>query len=401
MKEDKKFFGFGRNVFVSGLVSLFMDISSEMIYPLVPLFLSNVLGVNKSIIGLIEGIAESTASLLKVFSGWFSDRIGNRKWLMAAGYGISTLSRPLIALSADWHHVMGSRFIDRFGKGIRTAPRDAIIAESTEKPYLGRAFSFHRSLDTMGAVIGPALAFFLLEILSNNYRNVFWLSMIPGAIAVFLIILFITEKGRPPVAHSERPKLTFAHFDWRFKFFVLIATLFAIGNSSDVFLILRAQQIGIPTVMIPVVYLLFNLIYSLSAIPAGIAADRFGRKRVIFLGLVLFAILYGGFAVAESTTAIWILFAFYGLFMGLTEGIQKAFLATIIPADFKATAFGVYNTAVGIAMFPASLIGGWLWDNISPSATFYFGSITATLSAILFIIFTVTIKQRQGGGNYV
>jgi MFS family permease len=394
MKGDKKPFGFGRNVFVAGLVSFFMDVSSEMIYPLVPLFLANILGINKSIIGLIEGIAESTASLLKVFSGWFSDRIGNRKWLMAAGYGISTLSRPIVALATGWQHVMGSRFMDRFGKGVRTAPRDAIIAESTEKTHLGRAFGFHRSLDTMGAVVGPAIAFFLLGIFLNDYRKVFWLSMIPGVIAVLLIILFITEKKKVSVPHYERPKLTLKHFDWKFKFFVLIATLFALGNSSDVFLILRAQQIGIPTVMIPIVYLLFNLVYSLSAIPAGIAADRFGRKRVILLGFVLFAILYYGFAAAKDTSAIWVLFAFYGLFMGFTEGIQKAFLATIIPSDFKATAFGVYNTAVGLAMFPASLIGGWLWDHVSPAATFYFGSITASLSTILFVIFIAAIRRN-------
>jgi MFS family permease len=393
MKKRKKLFGFGRNVFVAGLVSFFMDVSSEMIYPLVPLFLANVLGVNKSIIGLIEGIAESTASLLKVFSGWFSDRIGNRKWLMAAGYGISTLSRPIIALAIGWHHVMGSRFMDRFGKGVRTAPRDAIIAESSEKTHLGRAFGFHRSMDTMGAVVGPALAFFLLGLFSNNYRMVFWLSMIPGAIAVLLIIFFIKEKKKTSLPHSERPKLTLKHFDWKFKFFVAIATLFAIGNSSDVFLILRAQQVGIPALMIPIVYLLFNLIYSLSAIPAGIAADRFGRKRVILLGFVLFAILYYGFAIAENTATIWVLFGLYGFFMGLTEGIQKAFLVTIIPSDFKATAFGVYNTAVGLAMLPASLIGGWLWDHVSPAATFYYGAITAGLSAMLFVIFIGAIRR--------
>ncbi len=395
MSNNKIYFGFGKNVFVAGLVSFFMDVSSEMIYPLVPLFLANVLGVNKSVIGLIEGIAESTASLLKVFSGWFSDRIGNRKWLMAAGYGISTLSRPIVALASGWQHVMGSRFIDRFGKGIRTAPRDAIIAESSEKSYLGRAFGFHRSMDTLGAVVGPALAFFFLGIFSNNYRWVFWLSMIPGAIAVLVIIFFITEKKKISIPHSERPKLTLKHFDWKFKFFVAIATLFAIGNSSDVFLILRAQQIGIPNLMIPVVYLVFNLVYSLSAIPAGIAADRFGSKRVILLGFILFAILYYGFAIAKDSTAIWVLFGFYGLFMGLTEGIQKAFLATIIPPDFKATAFGVYNTAVGIAMFPASLIGGWLWDHISPSATFYFGAITASLSAILFVVFIAVVRRNS------
>jgi MFS family permease len=410
MEKDKKLFGFGKNVFVAGLVSFFMDISSEMIYPLVPVFLANVLGVNKSVIGLIEGIAESTASLLKVFSGWYSDRIGNRKWLMAAGYGISTLSRPFVALATGWQQVMGSRFIDRFGKGVRTAPRDAIIAEAAENTYLGRAFGFHRSMDTMGAVVGPALAFFLLGLFSNDYRKVFWLSMIPGTIAVILIIFFITEKKKggaqlilpategpihqaPTV--SDRPKLTLKDFDWRFKFFVIITGLFALGNSSDVFLILRAQQVGVSTVMIPMVYLLFNLIYSLSSLPAGVAADRFGKKRVILLGFVLFAILYYGFGVASNTKAIWVLFGLYGLFMGLTEGIQKAFLATIIPKDFKATAFGAYNTIVGVAILPASLIGGWLWDHVSPSATFYFGAITAAASAILFVVFIAVVRRTD------
>src|SRR3990172_7748070 len=266
MDKNKKLFGFSKNVSITGLVSFFMDISSEMIYPLVPLFLANVLGVNKSVIGLIEGIAESTASLLKVSSGWFSDRIGTRKWLMAVGYGISTLSRPFVALATGWQQVLGSRFIDLFGKGIRTAPRYAIIAESADKTHLGRAFGFHRAMDTMGAVVGPALAFFLLGILSNDYRKVFWLSMIPGVIAVLLIIFFIVERSKTGAAPASRPKLTVAHFDWRFKFFVLIATLFAVGNSSDVFLILRAQQTGIAAVTIPLVYMLFNLVYSLSSI---------------------------------------------------------------------------------------------------------------------------------------
>lgn len=392
MGANKRFLGFGKNVTVAGLVSFFMDVSSEMIYPLVPLFLANTLGISKSTIGLIEGIAEATASLLKVFSGWFSDRIGNRKWLMAAGYAISTFSRPFVALAAGWQQVLVARFIDRFGKGVRTAPRDAIIAESSETAYLGRAFGFHRSMDTMGAVAGPALAFFFLGLFSNDYRKVFWLSMIPGAIAVLLIILFITEKKKDVVAHAGRPKLAMKHFDWRFKFFVAIAGLFALGNSSDVFLILRAQQVGVPTVMIPVVYLLFNLVYSLSSLPAGIAADRFGKKRIILSGFILFAILYYGFAVAGDATAIWVLFGFYGLFMGLTEGIQKAFLTTIIPADFKATAFGVFNTVTGLAMLPASLIGGWLWDHVSPSATFYFGVVTAALSALLFSLFIAVIK---------
>ena len=394
MKKFGGYFGFGRNVFAAGLVSFFMDVSSEMVYPLVPLFLSNVLGVNKSVIGLIEGIAESTASLLKVFSGWFSDRIGTRKGLMGAGYAISVLSRPFIALAVTWQHILASRFIDRLGKGIRTAPRDALIADSADPAVISRAFSYHRSMDTLGAVIGPALAFFLLSLFAGDFRKVFWVSMIPGIIAVFLIVFFIKEKKRTLPARHNRPKLTLAHFDGRFKFFVLITTIFAIGNSSDVFLILRAQQLGISTAMIPVVYLTFNLVYSLSAIPAGMAADRFGMKRVVLTGFILFAVTYYGFAVVGSAAAVWVLFGLYGIFMGLTEGVQKAFLTTIIPPDFKATAFGVYNTAIGLALFPASLIGGWLWDNVSPAATFYYGSAMAAVSTLLFIAFIASLSRK-------
>lgn len=389
---------FGKNIYIAGLVSLFMDISSEMIYPLVPLFLSNVLGVNKSVIGLIEGIAEATASMLRVLSGWLSDRTGNRKLLMTIGYGISTFSRPLIAAASSWHHILISRFIDRFGKGIRTAPRDAVIAESADAAFLGRAFSLHRSMDTLGAVIGPGLAFLLLWLSSNNYRMVFWLSMIPGMIAVLLIIFFITEKKKSKALQIAKPRLTFRLFDWKFRFFVLIVTIFAMGNSSDVFLILRAQQLGIRADIIPVVYLFFNLIYSISAIPAGIIADRFGKKRVMLSGLILFALVYYGFAVASDGNAVWLLFALYGIFMGLTEGIQKAFLATIIPPEFKATAFGIYTTAVGIAIFPANLAGGWLWDNVSAAATFYYGAFTALISALLFVVF-ITVSGKSPPGS--
>jgi MFS family permease len=389
MSPEKKFFGFHKNVFGAGLASFFMDVSSEMVYPLVPLFLANVLGVNKSVIGLIEGIAEATASLLKVFSGWFSDRINNRKWLMAGGYGISTLSRPLIAVAVGWQPVLASRFVDRLGKGIRTAPRDAIIAESTDKKQLARAFSFHRAMDTMGAVVGPAIALLLLAHFDNNYRLVFWVSMVPGALAVLMIILFIRERKRDAAMLAARPRFTWRHFDWKVKFFILIATVFALGNSSDAFLILRAQQVGIATALVPAVYLTFNLVYSLAAVPAGMAADRFGRKRIILLGFLLFSGLYYGFGSLETPGAVWLLFILYGLFMGLTEGIQKAFLATIIPSEFKATAFGAYATFVGLAAFPASLVAGWLWDNVSPGAAFYYGSATAGISTLLFTIFIV------------
>ncbi|MCK7494224.1 MAG: MFS transporter [Comamonadaceae bacterium] len=397
--KEKKVLGLSRNVTVAGLVSFFMDFSSEMIYPLVPLFLSNVLGVNKSLIGLIEGIAESTASLLKVFSGWASDRMGTRKWVMAAGYGISALGRPIVALASLWQHVLAFRFVDRLGKGVRTAPRDAIIAESSSTASLGKAFGFHRSMDTLGAVVGPATAFFFLSVFSNDFRLVFWLSMIPAAVAVLLIVLFITDTGKGSSAESSRPKFSVGDLNWRFTFFTGIATLFALGNSSDVFLILRAQHVGVPVSLIPVVYLVFNVIYSLSAVPAGVAADRFGRKRVILLGFLLFSAVYCGFAVVTDATLVWLLFGMYGLFMGLTEGVQKAFLSTIIPAEFKATAFGVYNSAVGIAVLPASIIGGWLWDHYSPAATFLFGSITAALSAMLFLIFMVAVRRSDAANS--
>lgn len=394
--KEKKFFGLDKNVTIAGLVSFFMDISSEMIYPLIPLFLANSLGVNKSVIGLIEGVAESTASLLKVFSGWFSDRIGNRKWLMFLGYGISVLSRPFIALAGGWRGVMSARFIDRFGKGIRTAPRDAIIAESTDKSSLAKAFSYHRAMDTMGAVIGPALSFFLLGIFSNDFRKIFWLSAIPGVIAILLIFFFISEKKKSDIiSNAEKPNFKLANFNWKFRFFVVISFIFALGNSSDAFLILRAELCGIASYLIPLLYLSFNLIYSFSAIPAGLAADRFGKKRVIIAGFILFAIIYYGFALASNAKIIWILFCTYGIFMGLTEGVQKAFLVTIMPQDLKATGFGIYATVTGLAMFPASLIGGLLWEHFSPSATFYFGSITACISALMFTVFVLATKLKD------
>jgi MFS family permease len=351
------------------------------------LFLSSVLGVQKSVIGLIEGIAESTASLLKVFSGWLSDRLGYRKWLMAIGYGISTLSRPLVATAPNWGQVLASRFMDRFGKGIRNAPRDALIAESCEAPTLGRSFGFHRGMDTVGAVIGPAVAFGLLAYFNGQYRLVFWLSMIPGLLAVLTIIFFIRETRACLVDQAEKPKLGWSSFDGSYKFFVLVMTLFSFGHSSDVFLILRAQDVGIQTAVIPLVYLAFNVVYSLGALPAGMLSDRIGPKPIIFLSFILFGFIYLGFALAGRPAHIWLLFIFYGIFMAMTEGVQKAFLATIIPQEFKATGFGLYNTLVGLAVLPASLIGGVLWDRFSPRATFLYGSVTAGLSALLFISF--------------
>lgn len=393
--DNKKILSVPRNVFFTGLVSFFMDFSSEMIYPLVPIFLSSVLGVNRTVIGLIEGIAESTASILKVFSGWYSDRIRKRKALLIAGYGISTLSRPILALSAIWGHVLTFRFIDRFGKGIRGAPRDAIIAESTPAKDLGRAFGLHRGMDTLGAVAGPLAAFLLLYFFTGNYRLVFWLSLIPGIAAVAVIIFFVKETGRKTA--SAAPELSLKHFDWRYKAFVAISALFALGNSSDVFLILRATEIGISETYVPLLYLSFNLVYSIVSLPAGILSDRIGRKRMILSGFILFGFVYLGFARSSEAWHIWGLFLMYGIFMGLTEGIHKAYLGGIIPGDLKAAGFGIYNTAVGLAVLPASIIGGWMWDRFGAHATFYYGSATAFISAILFLIIFGMDKLKASG----
>ncbi len=402
MEENSsdKICGLNRNIFFSGVVSFFMDFSSEMVYPLVPLFLSSVLGVPKSVIGLIEGIAESTASLLKVFSGWLSDRLGHRKWLMAIGYGISTLSRPLIATAPNWGQVLASRFVDRFGKGIRNAPRDALIAESCEEERFGRSFGFHRGMDTLGAVAGPAVAFGLLAYFQGQYRLVFWLSMIPGILAVLTIIFFIRETRACALDQALKPKLGWSSFDRPYKYFIVVVILFSIGNSSDAFLILRAQNVGIPLAIIPLVYLVFNGVYALGSLPAGIVSDRIGPKPVILMAFILFGFIYLGFAGAKQPLHIWLLFIAYGLFMAMTEGVQKAFLATLVPAEFKATGFGLYNTLVGLSLLPASFIGGFLWDRLGPQATFYYGSITAWLAALLFLFFLLKYKKSsQSGGR--
>ncbi len=403
--------GLSRNIYAAGFVSLLMDVSSEMIYPLMPLFLSSVLGASKSLIGIIEGVAESTASILKIFSGWLSDRAGKRKGLTAGGYGISTLSRPVLALATGWHMALTARFLDRVGKGVRTAPRDAIIAESTEPGRYGAAFGFHRAMDTVGAVIGPATAFFMLKAFSGDFRKVFWVSMIPGALAVITIFLFIREtagkqagerrrtavSGQKGSRPTDPPKLSFRALSGRFKFFVIIATIFSVGNSSDAFLILRARSAGISAAIIPLLYMMFNTIYSLVSLPAGIAADRFGRKRIILAGFILFSGVYYGFARFAGVRSVWYLFGAYGIFMGLTEGIQKAYIAEVLPPEFKATAFGLYNMMVGLALLPASIIGGWLWDNVSPAATFYYGSATALVSAMLFVVYIIVYGKERAG----
>ncbi|MFQ5596310.1 MAG: MFS transporter [Anaerolineae bacterium] len=377
--------GLPRNVVALGLVSLFQDISSEMIYPLLPLFLANVLGADKAIIGLIEGIAESTASLLKVFSGWLSDRSGRRKAWAVGGYSLSALVKPAVALAQAWPFVLGVRFLDRVGKGVRTAPRDALLAASTPAESRGRSFGLHRAMDTTGAIIGPLLAFVLLPVFSGNYRPVFAVTIIPGLISVALLVFLVRERHvRAPLGERQGLRISLAPFDRQFRLFLLAVVVFTLGNSSDAFLLLRADATGVPGVQIPLLWLVFNVVYALASTPAGALSDRIGRRGVIVGGYAVFALVYLGFARASTVWHIWLLFAAYGLYYGLTEGVQRAYAADLVPDHLRGTAFGVYHTLTGLALFPASLVAGRLWQTIGVPAPFFYGAAMSGLAVAIF-----------------
>lgn len=376
-----------KNVFFMGLTSLLTDVSSEMIYPLLPLFLSTVLGVGTAFIGLIEGVAESTASIIKVFSGWLSDKINKRKPIVLWGYTLSSISKPLLALSGSGWHVLGLRFFDRVGKGIRTAPRDALIADSSPKEEIGKSFGFHRAMDTLGAVLGPLLAFILLPLFGGQYRWVFLCSAIPAIASVAVLAFFVSERKR--IAEGQVPKINLGlwkELSPKFLIFVFIFTLFTLGNSSNAFLIIRAQGVGVPIVLIPILYLFFNVVYSSFATPSGMLSDRIGRKKVIFLGLLIYSLTYFGFAFAFNAIHMWVLFAIYGIYYGLTEGTARAFVADFIPSSIRATAYGVYHTCIGLALLPASIIMGILWQTLGATVAFSFGAVLAGVAAVLLLI---------------
>ncbi|MBI5971570.1 MAG: MFS transporter [Deltaproteobacteria bacterium] len=384
MEKRPFIFGLGRNVFFAGLVSLFMDMSSEMIYPLLPIFLINTLGASKTALGVIEGVAEATASLLKIASGWLSDRFGGKKLLMAVGYGVSTVSRPMIAGAGSWADVFLARFVDRTGKGVRGAPRDAIIADSTEKNKLGLAFGFHRAMDTTGAIIGPAIAFILLLYFTDNLRLVFLAAALPGVLAVATIIFFIKEKRRP-IEVKTLPSLSIQSFDGQFRLYLAVIAVFSLGNFADAFIILRAHELGVRDWLIPIVYLSFNVVYAAVSIPMGILGDRIGLRRMVLAGFIYFSIIFAGFAASNSALHIWILFPLFGAFKGMSEGVQRAYLASLAPPDRKATAFGVYHAVVGLCLLPASIIAGFLWDRSGAGSAFFFGSGASMLAAFIFV----------------
>lgn len=382
-QKEKKYFGLDRNIYSLGWVSLFTDVSSEMIYPLLPVFLTAVLGVGTTFVGLIEGVAEATASFFKLFSGWLSDRVARRKWLVLLGYSLSSCVRPLVAAATAGWHILFIRFMDRVGKGIRTSPRDALIADSAEGQQ-GKAFGFQRAMDHTGAVIGPLITFLLLTYITQEYRSIFWLAFLPGFFSILILIRGVSEKKlKPPAPAAPKIQWSLRPFDRRFKFFLLIIILFSLGNSSDAFLILKAKDAGIPVPLIPILWVVLHISKSLSATPGGILSDRLGRKGVILSGWILYGGVYLAFARANTPESIWILFAVYGLFYGLTEGGERALVADLVPAHLRGTAYGLYNFSIGLSTLPASLLMGFLWEKFSPQAAFCFGAILAFLAALL------------------
>lgn len=390
--------GLPRNVWVVTATSLLTDISSEMLVHLLPLFLANVLGVRTNVIGLIEGVAETTASLLKVFSGWLSDRLGQRKWLTVAGYSLSTLAKPFLFFATTWTAVLAVRFTDRVGKGIRTAPRDALIADSIDEKRRGLAFGLHRAGDTAGALLGIAVALVVvwlvqgqdLQLTRPTFQTVVLLSIPPAVLAV--IVLALGAKDVPVTGQRERPRLSLRGMDARFKRFLVVMALFTLGNSSDAFLVLRAQTLGLSVAGVLGMLMTFTLVYTLVSTPAGALSDRIGRRKVIVGGWLAYAAIYLGFALTDAAWQIWALFALYGVYYGMAEGAGKALVADVVEPEQRGTAYGLYNAAIGLAALPASLVAGILWQGVAgwpgfgPAAPFLFGAAMALAALVLLII---------------
>lgn len=369
------------NIILLGIASLLTDVSSEMVYPILPIFLVNTLGASPAVLGLIEGVAESLASLFKAFSGYWSDRIKKRKPFAILGYGASSLGKLVLYLSASWHGAFLGRTIDRFGKGLRTAPRDAIIADSSAGSQRGAAFGLHRAMDTLGAVIGIILAYFLVSNFKESLRGIFLLSIIPAALGI-LFLLFVKDKIKKPQDNAPRLRLNWQALDKKLKLFLAFSFVFTLGNSSNQFLLLRAKNSGAPVATVILLYLAYNLVYFISIYPASRLSDRIGRKKLLVAGYLLYGLVYLGFAVNNSPAAFWLLFSFYGLYMGFTEGVEKALVSDMAPAHLRATSIGLHAMLVGIGLLPASLFAGILWNVFGQAAPFYFGAFMGIVSSI-------------------
>lgn len=378
-----------RNVWVLGFVSLLTDISSETVNSLLPLFLVSTFQTGVLTIGIIEGIALSTAAIVKMFSGVISDYFASRKSLAVIGYGLSTLVKPLFALATSPAWILAARFGDRVGKGIRVAPRDALVADDTPEEIRGAAYGLRQSLDTIGAFLGPVLAFGLMAASGNNFRFVFWSSLAPGIIAVILLALGVRERTRGKSQESKRQPLNWkilGRLDRKYWMLVAVALLFNLGNSSNAFLLLRASSVGISDAFVPLTLLVVNFSYCFSAYPAGVLSDHLGRVKLLVTGFLLYALVYLGFAFAQTQWQIWTLFALYGLHLGISKGVLSALIADRVPRELRGTGFGFINLATGISLLFASLIAGGLWQYYGAHATFIAGSIFALAATIMLIL---------------
>jgi MFS family permease len=378
------------NVLALSAVSLLTDASSEIIAPLLPLFLVGTLGTSVRMVGIIEGGAEAVAAGLKLLSGWWSDRVAQRKPLIVAGYALASLVRPLVAIAQSGTQVLSIRLIDRVGKGIRGAPRDALLADSAPVAQRGRAFGFHRAADHAGAVIGPLIALACLQWLGMPVRSVFWVAAIPGTLAVLVAIVFVKEPRAATVRTPRPPQAptttTAAPLPGRFWHTLAPIVLFTLGNSTDAFLLLRASQLGVPTAMVPLLWVALHLVKVGTSTPGGALSDRVGRKPLIVAGWALYAAVYAGFALASTVWHAWALFAVYGVVFGLTEGAEKALVADLVPAERRGTAFGWYQGLVGVAALPASVVFGVVWDGWSSSVAFLMGATLAIAAAVWLAI---------------
>jgi len=399
MKEKTEIWGklksLPANLWAVSLTSFFMDVSSEMVINILPLFLSNVLGVKTNLIGVIEGVAEAIASILKVFSGWLSDQLQSRKWLAVAGYGISALAKPFFVIANSWGVIAGVRWADRAGKGIRTAPRDALVADSVDDEDRGLAFGFHRAADTGGAVLGLLIALVVVWAAQTNqvnlglktFRTLVLFSLIPAFLAVLTLALGAKEVETK--REHELPKFAFRSLGKPFVVFMLIVAVFDLGNSSDAFLVLRAQERGISVIGILAMLAVFNLVYTLVSAPAGSLSDRVGRRQLIIGGWLVYALIYLGFGLAQTGLQVWVLYVLYGSYYGMAFGTAKAMVADLVPEELRGTAYGTYNAVLGVLDFPASVIAGLLWQGagrwqgFGPSAPFLFGAAMALLAAAL------------------
>ena len=391
----RRYRGLPRNVFAIGLVSLLNDASSEIIYPLLPIFLASSLGASARAIGTIEGLAESISSLLKLFAGYLSDRLEKRKFLVVAGYSVASIARPLLAFAQTWTQVLAIRLTDRIGKGIRTAPRDAMIADTVRVEQRGIAFGFHRAMDHAGAVVGPLIGYLLVILFVANakspttgeFSKIFLAASVPALLAVLVAIFFMRESPQREGHGSEIKKLSLRGFDSNFKRFLLVLALFTLSNSSDSFLILRAMDLGVSVAVVPLLWAAHHGTKVLSSLFGGDLSDRLGRKQLIVAGWILYAAVYAGFAFATHQASLWILFLVYGIYFGLAEGAEKALVADLVRPEQRGTAYGLYNLAFGVTVFPASFLMGMIWDWKGPTVAFLVSAFIGATAAMLLLIF--------------